>query len=747
MTLTESLRNRYNKHPESSINGNTSLDDEFISLIENDSELGGLIKKDIDNSGDRSSIYQKIISKLSLLEFSDIKTLLSDYVSSNFWISLGSDKQLKFIERTLKSCEEQEQKALESIGVVKTAQGKPKKIKVPFDVVADKIRDRLHIFTMRDNKQLYIYKDGVYRSEGAEAILDTEIRNIHNEIYRDSWDSINPNISIGHIPKATVRYVNEVLAHIRAYTHITRDSLEKVQSKYINFKNCLFNLETWKTEDHSPEMKSICQISVTFDKDSKCPKISDFLESVVAEPDINLLCEMAGYCLTMDCSQQKAFMLYGVGSNGKSVFLALLESLVGGNNISSESLQRLEFDKYRTAKLYGKLVNICGDIPDIKMNKSEIFKKLTSGLDWIDAENKYQDPFKFHNTAKLVFSANNIPEGKKDKAYYRRWVLIEFPNNFEGKNADKSLITKLQTPEELSGFLNLALDGLKRLKENEKFSNEKSIEATQKEYELNSNPIAVFMNDRTQISDEDCDATILYLEYVDWCNSYRKDHISNIGFSRKLKSLGYDSHRENVQDGNSTQKIIKWDNLKIEKDKIGQVRTGYEYVKNISCPSSIDIEKTEIGQDVNPFVTNYDSFSIPIYQNISNVIGCGNGGKHVNSEISLTRKDLSCPNMRFFDTNSHLTGYTANIESHLVQEQKVTNSERFNEENFIKKDEYIKSFRTDLKKLVRSNYNDVVESIPDLLNDFNRRYPGYKQVFETQELQNKAEKLYSWGWT
>jgi len=46
-------------------------------------------------------------------------------------------------------------------------------------------------------------------------------------------------------------------------------------------------------------------------------------------------------------------------------------------------------DRYRTAKLYGKRVNICGDIPDTKMNKSEIFKKLTSGMDLIDAENKY----------------------------------------------------------------------------------------------------------------------------------------------------------------------------------------------------------------------------------------------------------------------------------------------------------------------------------------------------------------------
>ena len=205
----------------------------------------------------------------------------------------------------------------------------------------------------------------------------------------------------------------------------------------------------------------------------------------------------------------------------------------------------------------------------------------------------------------------------------------------------------MQTPEKLSGFLNLALDGLKKLKENEKFSNEKSIEATQKEYNLNSNPIAAFMDECIQIADEDCDATLLYLEYVDWCKSCGKQHITNIGFSRKLNGMGYTSHRENVQDGNSIKKIKKWDNLKIKKDKIGQDRTGYETAKNLSCPSLLDIEKTEIGQDVNPFVTNYDILPTSIYQDISNVMECGNGGKYANIEISLTRKDLSCQNMRF----------------------------------------------------------------------------------------------------
>ena len=56
--------------------------------------------------------------------------------------------------------------------------------------------------------------------------------------------------------------------------------------------------------------------------------------------------------------------------------------------------------------------------------------------------------------------------------------------------------------------------------------------------------------------------------------------------------------------------------MKIKKDRIEQDRTGYINTKNLSCPSLFDIEKTEIGQDVNPFVTNSDSFLIPKYQDI-----------------------------------------------------------------------------------------------------------------------------------
>ena len=621
---------------------------------------------------------------------------------------------------------------------------KPDKILVHWDEVGDRILKENHIFSMRDNGQIYLYQGGVYSSKDTETILGTWIRNTYFTIYMDRWEEQNPNKnSPGHIPKATTKFVNEVLAYIRAYTHITRDSIEADQAKHINFKNCLFNLETWKIEDHNPNIKSICQIPVCYDETAECPRISKFLEDIVAEPDLDLLNEIAGYCLTTDCSYQKAFMLYGVGSNGKSVFLALLEALIGGENTSAESLQKLEFDKYRTAKLYGKRVNICGDIPDSKMHKSEVFKKLTSGLDLIDGENKYQDSFVFRNTAKLVFSANILPEGKKDKAYYRRWVLINFPNNFEGKNDDKDLIKKLRNPEELSGFLNLALEGLKRLKENGKFTNEKSIEETQKEYEFNSDPIAAFMDEWTQVSEEDCDATILYLTYVEWCQLYSKPHMSNIGFSRKLNSMGYTSHRDNAPGSNSNKKIPKWDNLKIKQDRIGQDRTRCENGKFLSCPSLSNNEKTEIGQDGNSFVDLHNSFLENDTKKNTYVSTQENSEKGQNSEILLTRKDSSCPKMRFFDDVSHRTGYEDKIENYPVLQTKITFLTENNEVDITKKLVDFKQLKRDLTNSYSTylrNYGGL-ESLNVFVDDFMKKMPGYLKLFSKQEIVSEAAKI------
>jgi putative DNA primase/helicase len=85
-------------------------------------------------------------------------------------------------------------------------------------------------------------------------------------------------------------------------------------------------------------------------------------------------------------------MLLGPGSNGKSVLLKLIVSLLGRDNVSSVTLQALSDDRFAKAQLFGKLANVAGDLDSKPVEKSGAFKMLT-GEDVITAEAKYRQPF------------------------------------------------------------------------------------------------------------------------------------------------------------------------------------------------------------------------------------------------------------------------------------------------------------------------------------------------------------------
>lgn len=647
-------------------------------------------------------------------------------------------------------------------GKKKSGEDQPEKVTVPFDVVAEHILKNNHIFTMRDNKQIYVYANGVYRSEGTEAILDTEIRNVHNEYYAKYWNITNPDFPLTHILKATTKYVSEALAYIRAYTHIPRESIEEYENKYINFKNRLLNLETWEFEDHKPEIKTICQIPVNYNPEAECPQITKFLKDVAQPEDIDFLEEWVGYCLTTDVSYQKALMLYGIPGTGKSVFALLLETFIGKENASAESLQKLEEDKYRPAKLYGKRVNVCSDIPSAKLHKNEMFKKLVSGLDTIDAENKYQDPFKFRNKSKLTFSANKLPEGPKDQAFYERFCLIEFGNKFRGtEKDDKNLIRKLTEETEMSGFLNVALKGLKRLYDSKKFSYNKTFEETERVYLLNSNPVNVFMEECTQYAEEDIESTMLYLSYAGWSQEHKQERVSKIEFSRKLSKMGYTNHRENEIDKitgkiNCSKKVTLWDNIKLkpadkntthdEKEQLGQDQ-GQDQI-NRSCPKksshmmSKNSLKIDIGQDLKSYVDPSENNIYYQCDNIETVVSA----KSDKMENPANNKETSCPKSRFFDSGSiGQDDINIKVSDHVLEQIKLI-SDQSEEEDSINNYSTCELMRTDLKNYARSKYNYIVDNVPVFVGEFNKEFPGYKQKYGLDAVLSNAERLSSRGW-
>lgn len=166
--------------------------------------------------------------------------------------------------------------------------------------------------------------------------------------------------------------------------------------------------------------------------------------------------------------------------------------MIGRSNCSHRSLQDLDTNRFALADLYGKFVNIFGDLKSTKLAETGNFKVMAAG-DAVTAEHKFAQPFNFRNYAKLIFSANLIPESDdKTDAFYRRWVIINFDNRFIDGKEDAALTQKLTTPEELSGLLNLALTGLHGLIRNGGFHN-KTIDQVKQEYEENTSDVNAFL--------------------------------------------------------------------------------------------------------------------------------------------------------------------------------------------------------------------------------------------------------------
>lgn len=416
-------------------------------------------------------------------------------------------------------------------------------LKLPFDVIAERVMRKIPLFAMRDTEEFYIYENGVYRNNGSKLRLSRLIRDEYKEYFLQQWYSLYPNTEPEEIPAAKAKYVAEVMEYIRAYKNADREEIDREQDRYINFKNGLFDLEEWKLKEHTPEILSVAQARAVYDPEAKCPKISRYFEECQLHKDsITVLEEFAGYCLTADVKLQKALMLYGKGANGKSVFINLLKTILGKDYVSGESLHRLETDKYRVANLYGKRLNAFPDLKDTPLQTNEVFNTLVGGDKQLTGERKYQNSFDFDPTTKLLFSANKIPFAYSDNyAYYRRWILIEFPRTFEKDEIDESLLEKLTTEAEKSGFLNLMLAGLKRLFDNMKFSYDPGVEEIEKQYLLHSDNVQVF--EETCL--RDCEGTEspnskkdVYDFYLLWCRFRKLTPAKPKTFTKKLEKIG-----------------------------------------------------------------------------------------------------------------------------------------------------------------------------------------------------------------
>lgn len=373
--------------------------------------------------------------------------------------------------------------------------------------------------TPRDTETILRYVDGIYRPDGATYI---------KEAVESAVDGNN----------ITTRATSEVLGHIQRRTYIDRDEFDKDPNEIV-VKNGVLNTKTFEFTPHDPSKKFLVQIPVTYDPDADCPEFKKFLSEILDDGiERHTIIELFGYCLVKIYSIQKWFMFLGSGANGKGTLLSVLRSFLGVQNISAVELQ--EFEKpFSIAELYGRLANIVGDLSAKELYHSGRLKSLTGG-DLLLAEKKFQNPFNFVNHAKLIYSANELPKTFDGTlAFWRRVMLINFSKTFMGDKDKKDLWKELTTEEELSGILNLAIQGLHRLEVNNGFSKQNSVAEVEEYYIRNSDPVTAFFMDCVEITNDNNDymsLQTLHTAFVEYCKQYRFMDLSIRKFSSSVRN-------------------------------------------------------------------------------------------------------------------------------------------------------------------------------------------------------------------
>ncbi|NGT31949.1 DNA primase [Clostridium perfringens] len=403
-----------------------------------------------------------------------------------------------------------------------------------------------HLSETRDvyygGESFLIYENGVYNISGEK------------EAGRIIMDYMLPNYCI----MASIRDCRDQWDIL-----VSKDFDDFNRNPYlVNVRNGLLDIRNMSFKEHTPSYLSTVQLNVEYNPQVDCPQFKKFLNEVLDCKLIPLVQEIVGYLLTTNTASQKAFVFWGPARTGKSTLLWVVEYLLlGKKNVSNIPWQEIG-DKFKTAELLGKLANVFSDLPSKSIDDTGIFKVVT-GEDYLMAEKKNKNPFKFKPFARLVFSCNELPRNYVDRTegFYRRLIIVPFNRQIEKSKIDKALKYKFQREKE--GILNWALEGLKRLYENNfEFSENELTDGVKKEYKRENNNVISFVEECCEIDSLfSCSRIEIYEAYKEFCVEAGLKALSQIKFNKELEC------NFNITRSRSG-KLRSWNGVRIKLDDL-----------------------------------------------------------------------------------------------------------------------------------------------------------------------------------
>ena len=415
------------------------------------------------------------------------------------------------------------------------------------ELLADEIVKMNKITTIRNDKdtEMWVYRNGIY-VPNARTYIHQFVRSILGPLY-------------------SMTFSNKVVAKIEADTYKHQDDFfinEDITK--VPLINGILDIKTKTIEPFSDKYIFFNKLPLIFDPLIKPELTLKFIKDILKDNEnMELIQELFGYLLFREYNIEKTFIFLGSGRNGKGKLLGLIERFVGYQNSLSLSLQEItKPNSYDTEKLFGKYVNLGGDIPKTKIEDTSKLKQFT-GRDSTTCMRKFLSPIKFINFAKFLFACNELPNVNDDsEGYYDRWIRVDFPYKFVNdpkeeheRQIDVNILNTITSDKEMSGLLNWALTGLERLQKNQKFTETEDNKFTRSKWADVASSFSAFLTSEVEV-DTSLNGFIsindLNRGYIEFCIEHnlqleklseRKDCLQKIGAMQSFKTLNYKKFR------------------------------------------------------------------------------------------------------------------------------------------------------------------------------------------------------------
>ena len=289
---------------------------------------------------------------------------------------------------------------------------------------------------------------------------------------------------------------------------------------------------------------------------AKAPVFIRFINQIFGN-DIELIRwaqRMVGYFLTGSVLEQKLFLAYGTGANGKSTFFEIIKLILGDYSKTADFETFLSKQKsgVRELEAVGELKGIrfaLASETDSHVRFSEaIIKRLTGG-DTLRGTKLMKSAFEFKPEFKLCFLTNHLPYAKDGSfGFWRRIKVVPFNQRFSGSKVDSTLYDQLLKEKE--GIFKWCVDGayhwyreLKKSGGKTGLGPCKAIDDATEEYKSENDVLSHFIKECIETKPgSKVYARVLYDKYKLWNETNSGDDftnpISEVFFSKRMEERG-----------------------------------------------------------------------------------------------------------------------------------------------------------------------------------------------------------------